>query len=99
MCPIGPNSGWNNDRQRRSDAELHAHRLGHVDDAKDFVQYGDDDCPAADAEYPCEKAGDDAGTDDGDGEPGNLPEWHPQIYSAASLIGGAEPEVPAGRSN
>src|SRR5438105_4065010 len=95
MRPIGPNGGRDYDRQRRPDAELHAQRLGHVDNPEDFKQNRDDDGAAANAEQSGEEAGDDSG----DRQPDQFAKGCSEVYSAASLIDGAGVPTPVGRSN
>src|SRR5438309_8923141 len=99
MRPIGPNGRRDNDRQRRPDAELHAQRLGHVDNPEYFKQNRDDDGAAANAEQSGEEAGDDAGGDSGDRQPDQFAKGCSEVYSAASLIDGAGVPTPVGRSN
>jgi hypothetical protein len=69
VCPIGPNGGRDDDRERGPDAELHAHRLGDLENAEDFVQDRNDHGTAAHAEQSGEKASGDAGDANGDAEP------------------------------
>jgi hypothetical protein len=61
-----------NDGERRPDAELYAHRLWDVEQAKDFVQHRNNDGAAANAEQSGEKTSDDAGAQNSDCKPDQL---------------------------
>jgi len=69
---IRAHRGRQNDRDRSTDAKLHAHGLGHFEDGEHLVQHRYDDGAAADTEQPGKNSGDDAADDDGKREPGNL---------------------------
>ena len=60
------------DGQRGANAQLHAHRLRHVENAKHLEQYWHDDRTTADPEQARKQAGGDAGNSDGRGQPEEL---------------------------
>ena len=82
MGEIGLDRGRHDDRKRGADAKLHAHRVGHVEDAEHLVEHRHDDRAAADAEQAGEQSGNDAADDDGQREPEQLAQRNAENHFA-----------------
>jgi hypothetical protein len=69
---VGANCGRHDDGERGADAHLHAHIFRHIERAEHFVQHGNNDGAAADAEQAGEDADQDAGARDPEREQNDL---------------------------
>jgi len=81
MGEIGLDRGRHDDRERGANAKLHAHRVGHVEDAEHLIEHRHDDRSAADAEQTGEQSGNNAADDDGQREPEQLGQRNAENHS------------------
>jgi hypothetical protein len=93
MRQKGINIGRHDDRDRGSDAKLHAHIVGHAEDAEYLVEDRHDDAAAADTEHAGENPGDKTATNDHSGEPDELTDGkstqHPRLRRSPGRTAGS----------